>query len=69
VKTLVEKGQLYIEEASQAFPQLGLGESSVILVALNKGKVVVLNDKKARRLVRELGVKHYRNSGNPPEAI
>ncbi len=56
MKALVEKGQLYIEEVSQAFPQLGLGESSVILVALNKGKVVVLDNKKARRLVRELGL-------------
>jgi len=56
VKALLENGQLRIEEVSHVFPQLGLGESSAILVALNKGKVVVLDDKKARKLVRELGL-------------
>ena len=56
VKDMVRRGLLKVEEVSVAFPRLGVGESSAILVALNKGKVVVLDDKRARRLARELGL-------------
>ncbi len=56
VKDLVRRGLLKVEEVSVSFPRLGVGESSAILVALNKGKVVVLDDKRARRLARELGL-------------
>ncbi|MEB2836296.1 MAG: DUF3368 domain-containing protein [Desulfurococcales archaeon] len=56
VKDLVRRGLLKVEEVSVSFPRLGVGESSAILVALNKGKVAVLDDKKARRLARELGL-------------
>ncbi len=53
---MVRRGLLGVEEVSVAFPRLGVGESSAILVALNKGKVVVLDDKRARRLAHELGL-------------
>lgn len=56
VMDLVRRELLRIEEVSRSFPRLGLGESSAILVALEKGKVVVLDDKRARRLARELGL-------------
>ncbi len=56
VKDLVRRGLLDVEEVSVAFPRLGAGESSAILVALNKGKVAVIDDKKARKLARELGL-------------
>ena len=53
---LVRRGLLKVEEVSVSFPRLGVGESSAILVALNKGKVAVIDDKRARRLARELGL-------------
>ena len=56
VMDLVRKKLLQIEEVSQSFPRLGLGESSAILVALERDKIVVLDDKRARRLARELGL-------------
>jgi len=56
VKDLVRRGLLKVEEVSVSFPRLGVGESSAILVALNKGKVAVIDDKRARRLARELGL-------------
>ena len=55
-KDLVRRGLLRVEKVSVAFPRLGVGESSAILVALNKGKIAVIDDKKARRLARELGL-------------
>lgn len=52
----MRRGLLKVEEVSVPFPRLGVGESSAILVALNKGKVAVIDDKRARRLARELGL-------------
>ncbi len=56
VLDLIGKGLLQVEEVSRSFPRLGLGESSAILVALERNKIVILDDKKARRLARELGL-------------
>jgi predicted nucleic acid-binding protein len=56
VLELVERGLIRVEEVSRSLPRLGLGESSAILLALEKGKIVVLDDKRARRLARELGL-------------
>lgn len=56
VKALIKRGLLRVEEVSHTFPRLGLGESSAMLVALNKRKVAVLDDRNARKLARELGL-------------
>ncbi len=57
IKTLIRERLLVVDEISVAFPRLGLGESSAILVGLNQGKIVVLDDRKARRVARDLGLK------------
>jgi len=56
VMKFVATGKIRKEGIERRLPRLGLGESSAILLALNKGKVVVLDDKRARRLARELGL-------------
>lgn len=57
IKTLIKRGLLVLDETSVTFPRLGLGESSAILVGLNEGKIVVLDDRKARKIARDLGLK------------
>jgi len=56
IKELVDKKLIKLEEIEKEFPGLGKGESSTIFVALVKGKVAVLDDKKARKLARGLGI-------------
>ena len=53
---LIRQGKIRIENVKKKLPRLGLGESSAIFLALMKGKIVVLDDKKARKLARELGL-------------
>ncbi len=53
---IVSRGMVHIEDVKKKFPRLGLGESSAILLALMKGKIVVLDDKRARKVARELGL-------------
>ncbi|OYT31871.1 MAG: hypothetical protein B6U94_01575 [Thermofilum sp. ex4484_79] len=52
----VNEGRIHVDNVKRRFPRLGLGESSAILLALEKDKIVVLDDKRARRLARELGL-------------
>ena len=52
----IDEGWIRVEDVKKRLPRLGLGESSAILLALTKNKVVVLDDKRARRLARELGL-------------
>lgn len=54
VASLIESKKLHVECVEKQFSRLGLGESSAIFLALIKEKIVVLDDKKARRLAREL---------------
>jgi len=56
VKELVNRDVIKLEDVERDFPGLGRGESSTIFVALVKGKVAVLDDRKARRLARDLGI-------------
>jgi len=53
---LVERGLIKIEEVVKRFPRLGMGESSAIFTALEKNEIVVLDDKRARKFARELGL-------------
>ena len=53
---LLENNKMQIEGIEHRFPNLGAGESSTIYVGLLKKKPVVLNEKRARRLARELGL-------------
>lgn len=55
IKELVDRKLITLEEVEKDFPGLGKGEST-IFIALIKGKVAVLDDKKARKLARDLGV-------------
>ena len=52
----ISEGRIRVEDVKRRLPRLGLGESSAILLALTRGKIVVLDDKRARRLARELGL-------------
>jgi len=52
----IGEGGIRVEGFKKRLPRLGLGESSVILLALTRGKIAVLDDKQARRLARELGL-------------
>ncbi len=52
----ISEGKVRVESVKRRLPRLGLGESLVILLALTKGKIAVLDDKGARRLARELGL-------------
>jgi len=54
---VIGEGRIRIEDVKKRIPRLGLGESSTIILALTKGKIAVLDDKKARELARELGLK------------
>ena len=54
--SLIDEGRIHIEDVKKEIPRLGLGESSAILLALTRDKIVVLDDKRARRLARELGL-------------
>ncbi len=56
VMRYISERLLYVEDVKRRLPRLGLGESSAILLALNKNKIVALDDKNARRLARELGL-------------
>jgi len=56
VTRLIKEGLLKVEDVVRTYPKLGMGESSAIHLAYLKGKVVVLDDKKARGLARELGL-------------
>lgn len=56
VTGLVKDGLIIVEDVSRIYPRLGIGESSAIHLAYEKGKIVVLDDKKARALARELGL-------------
>ncbi|MHA1593417.1 MAG: DUF3368 domain-containing protein [Candidatus Baldrarchaeia archaeon] len=56
VTRLIKEGKIRVEEVRKQLPRLGLGESSAILLALMKEKIVVLDDKKARKLARDLGI-------------
>ncbi|HDH07387.1 MAG TPA: DUF3368 domain-containing protein [Thermoproteales archaeon] len=53
----INEGKIYVEDVKKRLPRLGLGESSAIFLALMKDKIVILDDKKARRLARELGLR------------
>ncbi len=52
----IDEGRIRVEDIKRKLPRLGLGESSAILLALMKDKIIVLDDKRARRLARELGL-------------
>lgn len=52
----IDEGRMRVEDVKKGLPRLGLGESSAILLALTRDKIVVLDDKRARRLARELGL-------------
>ena len=52
----INEGKIRVEHIKKRFPRLGLGESSVILLSLMRNKIVVLDDRRARRLARELGL-------------
>lgn len=56
VSRFVVEGRVRVEEVRKKLPRLGLGESSALLLALVEKKIVVLDDKKARKLARELGL-------------
>ena len=53
---LVEANSIRVEQVDRRIPRLGAGEAEAILLALSRNKIVVLDDKKARRLARELGL-------------
>ncbi len=53
---LVEANSIRVEQVNRRIPRLGAGEAEAILLALSRNKIVVLDDKKARRLARELGL-------------
>ena len=53
---LIAEGKIHIEDIRKKLPRLGLGESSAVFQALVKNKVVILDDKRARKLARELGL-------------
>ena len=52
----ISEGKVRLEDVRKRLPRLGLGESSTIFLALIKNKTAVLDDRKARRLARELGL-------------
>lgn len=52
----IDEGKMRVENVKRRLPRLGIGESSAIFLALMKNKIVVLDDKRARRLARELGL-------------
>ena len=52
----VREGLIKVEKKEEEFPRIGLGESSAISLALERRKTVVLDDKRARRIARELGL-------------
>ena len=52
----ISEGRICIEGFKRRLPRLGLGESSAILLALTKDKIAVLDDRRARKLARELGL-------------
>mgnify|MGYP000206231305 CR=1 FL=1 len=52
----INKGKIRVEYIKRRFPRLGLGESSAIFLSLMRSKIVVLDDKRARKLARELGL-------------
>lgn len=52
----IDEGRIHVEDVKIRLPKLGLGESSAIFLALTKGKIIVLDDKRARKLARELGL-------------
>jgi len=43
---VINEGKIRVENIKRKFPKLGVGESSAIALALTKGKIVVLDDKK-----------------------
>lgn len=53
---LIAEGRIRVEKIRKRLPRLGLSESSAILLALVKNKIIVIDDKRARRLARELGL-------------
>jgi len=53
---VISEGRIRVGKVMKSFPRLGLGESSAISLALNEGKIVVLDDKRARKLARDLGL-------------
>ena len=53
---LIAEEKIHVEDIRRKLPRLGLGESSAIFLALVKNKVVILDDKRARKLARELGL-------------
>ena len=53
---VIDEGRIRTEDVKRRLPRLGLGESSAILLALTRDKIVVLDDKRARKLARELGL-------------
>ncbi len=53
---LVEANRIKVERVDRRIPRLGAGEAEAILLALSRNKIVVLDDKKARKLARELGL-------------
>lgn len=56
VLRLINENKVKLEDIEHVFPRLGLGESSTIILALKHNKITVLDDRKARRLARELGL-------------
>ncbi len=52
----INEGLIKVEEREEEFPRIGLGESSVISLAFERKKMAVLDDKRARRIARELGL-------------
>ncbi|OYT38515.1 MAG: DUF3368 domain-containing protein [Desulfurococcales archaeon ex4484_58] len=56
LRRYIDEGKIRIEDVKKRLPRLGLGESSTIFLALTREKIAVLDDKKARRLARELGL-------------
>ncbi len=52
----INESSVRVENIRRRLPRLGVGESSAILLALARNKIVVLDDKRARRLARELGL-------------
>jgi predicted nucleic acid-binding protein len=56
IRELLDSKRLKREDIDVEFPFLGRGESSAIRLALDKSKVLCLDDKKARRLASDLGL-------------
>jgi len=54
---LISERKISVEETRKRLSRLGLGRSSAILLALMKDKIIVIDDRRARRLARELGLK------------